>query len=46
MFRLRWLTAVVCLVLTGCLVGPKYKRPQLQCLTLTGDSLRMQVRKL
>jgi outer membrane protein, multidrug efflux system len=27
MFRLRWLTAVVCLVLTGCLVGPKYKRP-------------------
>jgi len=27
MFRLRWLTAVVCLVLTGCMVGPKYKRP-------------------
>jgi multidrug efflux system outer membrane protein len=27
MFRLRWLTAVACLVLTGCLVGPKYKRP-------------------
>ena len=27
MFRLRWLTAVVCLALTGCMVGPKYKRP-------------------
>ena len=27
MFRLRWLTAVVFLVLTGCMVGPKYKRP-------------------
>jgi multidrug efflux system outer membrane protein len=27
MSRLRWLTAVVCLVLTGCTVGPKYKRP-------------------
>jgi outer membrane protein, multidrug efflux system len=27
MVRLRWLTAIVCLVLTGCMVGPKYKRP-------------------
>jgi outer membrane protein, multidrug efflux system len=27
MFRLRWLAAVVFLALTGCMVGPKYKRP-------------------
>lgn len=27
MSRLRWLTAIVFLVLTGCMVGPKYKRP-------------------
>lgn len=27
MVRLRWLTAIVFLVLTGCMVGPKYKRP-------------------
>jgi multidrug efflux system outer membrane protein len=27
MLRLRWLTAVVFLALTGCMVGPKYKRP-------------------
>ena len=27
MFRPRWLTGVVFLVLTGCMVGPKYKRP-------------------
>ena len=27
MSRVRWLTAIVFLVLTGCTVGPKYKRP-------------------
>jgi len=27
MSGLRWLTAIVFLVLTGCMVGPKYKRP-------------------
>jgi multidrug efflux system outer membrane protein len=27
MLRLRWLIASVLLVLTGCMVGPKYKRP-------------------
>jgi multidrug efflux system outer membrane protein len=27
MLRLRWLTVVVFLALTGCMVGPKYKRP-------------------
>jgi outer membrane protein, multidrug efflux system len=27
MLRLRWLPAVVFLALTGCMVGPKYKRP-------------------
>lgn len=27
MSRLRWLIAIVVLVLTGCMVGPKYKRP-------------------
>ncbi len=27
MSRLRWLTAILFLLLTGCTVGPKYKRP-------------------
>jgi outer membrane protein, multidrug efflux system len=27
MSRLRWLTAIAFLVLTGCMVGPKYRRP-------------------
>ena len=27
MFRMRWLLAILFLVLTGCTVGPKYKRP-------------------
>ena len=27
MFNMRWLTAIAFLLLTGCAVGPKYKRP-------------------
>ena len=27
MIRMRWFLAIICLLLTGCTVGPKYKRP-------------------